>query len=875
MRPRGLERSSPIAARPPASDLPVADQSTRDEPGTDISEKAPAGDASRLGAEHLAAEHLAAEPPAAEPRRLGDRITDGRRGGPGVRAETTIPSTSARMPQNPPPDLPRTPSPAASAPPAAAAAAAPVAGADSAGPAGPPPSFAPAERPAAPPRPGGTTETAGPPLPTRTRPAPAPAPAPEPLPAGQPATGRQASPRPPARPPVPPPGEDRARPASGARHGRHSGRVTGGAALPGVDSGEHHVGNRHPGGRPGGERPGGERPTSERPGSERPTSERPTSERPGGERQVGDRPGGERHSRPGRVWSLRASADRVAPGMVRAAIGVAGNLGGRATATGGRNAGTGASRVERPAVTQAATSTTGGAAPAAPVARSTRPAGPPVTSTAPATGGGLSSSPGAASGRALPAVSRPSDSPLSEQAGRAGSVTTLEPAARRGDSAGRPTAPVRSRAGAGAAGQRSDGSAHPAPSAASDGPRGDAGLPESARVDGADDGATSGRAGGLAERVGGRPVQVGLRVLVACLVAAALVGGVVSGLLVVITTGDPNVEPVKTLGVGNPAPVTDRRSVAAIAAAMLPTVVTIDVGGDAADGGDTGSGVILSSDGYILTNNHVIAPAIAAGSPITVTRYQEFNRIQAQVVGRDPQTDLAVLRVPASTPLPAATLGQSGSLVVGAPVVAIGAPLGLSGTVTTGVVSALDRNPPVPATDGAAPTVLIGAIQVDAALNPGNSGGPLLDSLGQVVGINAAIAAVPGREDQGQSGSIGVGFAIPIDFARSVAQEIISTGRATHPYVGAATATITDGEAQASDGVPGARVIAVTPDGPAARAGLRANDVITKLDVSAIRGTNDLNVAARLHRVGDRISVTYVRGGATRTTQLTLQEQPG
>ncbi|MCK9921343.1 trypsin-like peptidase domain-containing protein [Frankia sp. AgPm24] len=861
MRPRGLERSSPIAARPPTSDLPVADQSTRDEPGTDISGKAPAGDASRLTAEHPTAEHpaaqplaaqplaaqpLAAQPLAAQPRRLGDRITDGRRGGPGVRAETTIPSTSARMPQNPPPDLPRISSPAASAPPAAAA---PVDGADSAAPSGPPPRFAPAERPASPPRPGGTTETAGLPLQTQARPAP------EPLPAGQPATGRQASPRSPARPPVLPPGEDRARPASGARHGRHSGRVTGGAAVPGVDSGEHHVGNRHPG--------------------ERPTSERPTSERPGGERQVGDRPGGERHSRPGRVWSLRASADRVAPGMVRAAIGVAGSLGGRATATGGRNAGTGASRVERPAVTQAATSTTGGAAPAAPVARSTRPAVPPVTSTAPATGGGLSSSPGAASGRALPAVSRPSDSPPSEQAGRAGSVTTLEPVARRGGSAGRPTAPVRSRAGARAVGQRSDGSAHPAPSAASDGPRGDAGLPEPARVDGADDEATSGRAGGLAERVGGRPVQVGLRVLVACLVAAALVGGVVSGLLVVITTGDPNVEPVRTLGVGNPAPVTDRRSVAAIAAAMLPTVVTIDVGGDAADGGDTGSGVILSSDGYILTNNHVIAPAIAAGSPITVTRYQEFNRIQAQVVGRDPQTDLAVLRVPASTPLPAATLGQSGSLVVGAPVVAIGAPLGLSGTVTTGVVSALDRNPPVPATDGAAPTVLIGAIQVDAALNPGNSGGPLLDSLGQVVGINAAIAAVPGREDQGQSGSIGVGFAIPIDFARSVAQEIISTGRATHPYVGAATATITDGEAQASDGVPGARVIAVTPDGPAARAGLRANDVITKLEVSAIRGTNDLNVAARLHRVGDRISVTYVRGGATRTTQLTLQEQPG
>jgi putative serine protease PepD len=382
------------------------------------------------------------------------------------------------------------------------------------------------------------------------------------------------------------------------------------------------------------------------------------------------------------------------------------------------------------------------------------------------------------------------------------------------------------------------------------------------------------RGGGIRE-LAGRPVVLGRRALVACVLAAGLFGGGIGGIAVAVTTGDTSTHPARTLDVGNPAPVTQRETVAAVAAAALPTVVTIDVGAAGGDGGgDTGSGIILSSDGYILTNNHVIAPAIAAGSTITVRRYQEFRQIEAQVVGRDPQTDLAVLRIPTTSPLPAATLGRSGSLVVGAPVVAIGAPLGLSGTVTTGVVSALDRNPTtMSGENGAAPTVLIGAIQVDAALNPGNSGGPLLDSLGQVVGINAAIASVPGHEEQTQSGSIGVGFAIPIDFARSVAQEIISTGRATHPYVGVSAATITEGEASAAGSVPGARIVTLVPDGPAARAGLRVGDVITSVDTSTIRGTNDLNVAARLHRVGDRVKVTYVRGGATETTQMTLQEQ--
>ncbi|MCK9893737.1 S1C family serine protease [Frankia sp. AgB32] len=572
----------------------------------------------------------------------------------------------------------------------------------------------------------------------------------------------------PRRPSVPPPGEggDRTRTAQqGPRHGRHSGR-SGGVGAPVTAEGPERTGR-----------------------------------------------GG------GRAWSLRASAERVAPAML-----------GRSAASEGP-----ASRVERPA------SAARGVESRSAHSGSSPSGGPSAGSAA-----GVSEVAGRLGGRDATA-----DADRVYRARRGGgTVTMLRP---------------------GGSGRSVDGGAEGSvavdPFLDLDGDRAhDAGSSAAG-----DRRQTPGRAvAGLT----GRPVQLGWRVLLACLLTAALLGGGVGGLFVSITTGDTTVQPVKTLGVGDPAPVTDRRSVAAIAAAALPTVVTIDVGDAGGDGG-TGSGVIIGSDGFILTNNHVIAPAVASGSPISVRLYQEFGQIPAQLVGRDPQTDLAVLRITTTSHLPAATLGQSGSLVVGAPVVAIGAPLGLSGTVTTGVVSALDRNPTVPAGEGVDPTVLIGAIQIDAAINPGNSGGPLLDALGQVVGINAAIAAVPGHEDQTQSGSIGVGFAIPIDFARSVAQEIISTGRATHPYVGASSATITAGEAAATGGVAGARIVATVPDGPAARAGLRPGDVVTRIDTSTIRGTNDLIVAARLHRVGDRVSVTYVRQGATETAQMTLQEQQG
>jgi putative serine protease PepD len=308
--------------------------------------------------------------------------------------------------------------------------------------------------------------------------------------------------------------------------------------------------------------------------------------------------------------------------------------------------------------------------------------------------------------------------------------------------------------------------------------------------------------------------------------------------------------------------------VASIAAKLLPSVVTIGVSGSGESG--TGSGVIIRKDGFILTNNHVVSVAASGGS-VRVDLYKGQSNVEAQIIGRDPKTDLAVIRIPGND-LPAAVLGQSKSLVVGAPVVALGAPLGLSSTVTSGIVSALDRNVDVPTDNGdSAGGVLIGAIQTDAAINPGNSGGPLVDSAGQVIGINSAIATAPGSSAGSGGGNIGVGFAIPIDYARSVAEEIIRTGKATHPYLGVTASSVDTG----TGSTPGASVRTVVPDGPAARANLQVGDLITKVDDTPITGVDDLIAATRLHKVGDVVSVTYQRAGQSKTVQVTLQESKG
>ena len=308
--------------------------------------------------------------------------------------------------------------------------------------------------------------------------------------------------------------------------------------------------------------------------------------------------------------------------------------------------------------------------------------------------------------------------------------------------------------------------------------------------------------------------------LVVALIAALIGGaiGAISGVAYehnhVNKAAPSDLSPGPPLATGSPTPIDPNpESVAQIAKKLLPSVVTLNVSGSTESG--TGSGVIIRADGYILTNNHVVEVA-ANGGTITADFYNGKQKVPARIVGRDPKTDLAVVRVD-GTNLPAATLGQSSSLVVGDPVVALGAPLGLSSTVTSGIVSALDRNVDVPdESGGSSGGLLIGAIQTDAAINPGNSGGPLVDDKAQVIGINSAIAAAPGNTGS-TGGNIGVGFAIPIDYARSIADEIIRTGHATHPYVGVTAGPRHHREHQRREGHLGGARRAGRQGGPQAR----------------------------------------------------------
>ena len=294
-------------------------------------------------------------------------------------------------------------------------------------------------------------------------------------------------------------------------------------------------------------------------------------------------------------------------------------------------------------------------------------------------------------------------------------------------------------------------------------------------------------------------------------------------------------------------------SIAEMVDAVLPTVVSIAIENRGDQG--SGSGFVIRSDGYILTNNHVAAPA-ADGGTLTVF-FENGERAEAEIIGRNSSYDLAVLKVDAED-LPVARLGDSGLVTVGDVAVAIGAPLGLEGTVTSGIISSLDR--PVTA-GGRGELAYINAIQTDAAINPGNSGGPLLNSAGQVIGINSAIATLA-PSFSGEVGSIGLGFAIPINTARRIADELIETGDSSTPIIGVTLdTTYTDG---------GSRISEITPGGPADAAGLRSGDIITGLQGRDTTDATELVVAIRSFAPGETVQITFTRDGQPRTVNLTL-----
>ncbi|OMI40015.1 serine protease [Streptomyces sparsogenes DSM 40356] len=317
----------------------------------------------------------------------------------------------------------------------------------------------------------------------------------------------------------------------------------------------------------------------------------------------------------------------------------------------------------------------------------------------------------------------------------------------------------------------------------------------------------------------------------------------------------------------------DPDSVAGIAASALPGVVTIHVSGGTEQA--TGTGFVLDKQGHILTNNHVVEPA-GAGGDISVT-FSGGEVADAKVVGRDSGYDLAVIKVEGVSGLHPLPLGNSDSVRVGDPVVAIGAPYDLAGTVTSGIISAKERPITAGGEQGDGSDIsYVDALQTDAPINPGNSGGPLVDSKGRVIGINSAIRAADDGSgvDGGQGGSIGLGFAIPINQGKRVAEELINTGKATHPVIGVTLDMEYTGDG-ARVHTRGAGGPPVNPGGPGDKAGIEAGDVITEVDGVRVHSGQELIVKIRSHRPGDRLRLTLHRDGGERTVELTLGSAGG
>ncbi|MDI3314934.1 MAG: trypsin-like peptidase domain-containing protein [Mycobacterium sp.] len=383
-------------------------------------------------------------------------------------------------------------------------------------------------------------------------------------------------------------------------------------------------------------------------------------------------------------------------------------------------------------------------------------------------------------------------------------------------------------------------------------------------------GAPAGPAGGRPE-LPQRRSRAGL-LAIGALIIAMVSAGIGGGVALLVERGEQSVggagSTLNGPAPGMPAANAPAGSVEQVAAKVVPSVVMLET--DLGRQQEEGSGVILSPDGLILTNNHVIAAAANAardgGAPKTTVTFSDGRTAAFTVVGADPTTDIAVVRAQGVSGLTPITLGSSANLRVGQPVVAVGSPLGLEGTVTSGIISALNRPVSTTGESGNQNTVL-DAIQTDAAINPGNSGGALVNMSAQLIGINSAIATLGADSPEAQSGSIGLGFAIPVDQAKRIADELISTGHATHASLG--VQVVSDKE------TPGARIVQVMPDGAAASAGLPAGAIVTKLDDRPINGADALVAAVRSKVPGDKVTLTYLDpSGATKTVQVTLGKAP-
>lgn len=345
---------------------------------------------------------------------------------------------------------------------------------------------------------------------------------------------------------------------------------------------------------------------------------------------------------------------------------------------------------------------------------------------------------------------------------------------------------------------------------------------------------------------GGTSRRTLLTAVIASTAIALVAGGAAGYGAAELAGGRPTPAPTSTASTTRVAPQTESDT-ADVADKLLMSTVTIAYRSNTTGG--TGSGFVLDEQGHIVTNNHVIEGAVSGGTQLMV-EFTDGRRVPASLVARSPSYDLAVIRVSANDPLTPVQLGDSDAVRPGQGVLAVGAPLGLGGSVTAGIVSAVDRPFGVGDTnDESGATTFINGIQTDAAINPGNSGGPLADTAGRVIGVNSAILTLGAGSEGGRSGNIGLGFAIPINQAKTIAEEIIRNGQATYPVIGASV----------GNNAEGVRLTAVTAGGPAARAGLASGDIITAADGKPVDTPTDLIVRIRTHRPGEQVELT-VRG---------------